>query len=295
MPPKNDISEEISLNFLTKFISSFDGDSKKIHSFIKNCDYAYNLANNQQKPIIFAFIQTQVTDKADLVTSCRILETWPEYKSFLLENFTENKSFFQIQLELQSCIQNRNESVINFTQRIEKCFSNLIRITKSETNDPNELIGRNAIIKQMTLHQFLIGINQNYSTVLRSQNPKTFEEASNIAINEEKLSQYKNFANSNNSNQSSLNSLNYQYKNSQVNNSNQSFQSHNNKYKESRINHVKNYTPNNNRSNFQIDKSCNYCKKKGHILSECRKLAYNNQLKNNATLPNSQNSQNNLN
>lgn len=261
--------QDVSLQFLTQFISTFDGNTNNLHTFIKNCDYAYKLASKAQKDIIFKYIQTKVTGKADLITSCRNLRTWEEYKSFLEENFADSKSFPQLLLELQTCKQNRNESVLNFTQRIERCYSNLMRATKAETVDVTELIGKNSMIKQMALQAFLMGALPQYSIILRARNPKTFEEASIFAINEEKML---NFTEQSNSNQKFCSickksghiSINcFHNKDKRVNQvkSFSNFTSKNSQYK------------NNNSANSHrnITITCFFCQKRGHYKKDCWK------------------------
>lgn len=278
-------SNNISLDLVVKLISEFDGNHKRdLHTFIESCNDAWTSVNENQKIFLFKFIKSRISGKASLIISSRQLKTWPELRDFLSENFAESKLFSQIQLELQSCIQHRDESVTNFTQRIERTYSSLLRAVLADCNDDTRK-GQIELIRKMALNQFLIGIKPSISSCIRSQNPKTFEEASFHAANEEKLVQYREMHQSttqikNNcsyckkSGHSSLNCYKLRdNSNHQVNH----FQSKNNR---------NNYNSNNNNSKSEnssshYEKFCNYCKKSGHIISECRKREYNNKMRQN--------------
>lgn len=179
------------IEFLTSFINSYDG-SGELRKFIKNCDYAINIATKDQKTVLYKFILTRINGKADNIISCRQLDNWETCKEFLLENFSQTKTFSQFLLELQSCKQHTQESVLEYTQRMEKCYSNLTRAAKAEAKEDNELIGQQTLIKKLVLQAFLIGILPEYAGILRARDPSSFEEAAQFAINEEKLQKLSN-------------------------------------------------------------------------------------------------------
>jgi hypothetical protein len=254
---------DVSLELLCRFITKFNGNRDELSSFLRNCDNAYNLASVAQRPILFAFIQTQVSGKADLAASTRNLKDWPLYKTFLTENFSIQKSFSQLMCELQACKQYPNETVIEFTQRIDRCYSNLVKCVKQDTLQEEKLSGKLEMVAQIALVTFLTGIKLEYQMILRARNPPSFEAASDFAIEEEKAITYQKGLKPTNtkgcticgkSNHSTLNC----YRNSF---GSHSLQKSNQKSIKREIFNVK---PN-------LEKYCKYCKKQGHVVSECFK------------------------
>ena len=289
---------EVSTEILFRFVKPFDGDKNKLNSFVKNCNSAYKLAGDNQKDILFSYIQSQITGKAELIVSTRELKDWPTFRDFILENFSETKEFSQLILELQSCKQQYNENVLDFTQRVEKSYSNLVRSAKSVTSDANQLLGKLDMIKQLVLQTFLVGIKDQYSVILRARNPSSFEIASEIALAEEKLM---NFARQTNNKTQKVclickkpghdqyncrsNPKEYYHKPQfhkrevfQINPKKCNYcglQGHLIAQCRKRMNNFNN-NQNNTSSNSSNNKSCKYCKKSGHNIEECRKRQYNN-------------------
>jgi hypothetical protein len=270
--------EIIPITFLTSFISMYDGKNSNLHKFIKDCDYAYNLAQGWQKDVLFKFIVTRISGKAEAALSCRQINKWDDCRNFLLENFSEIKCFTQLLSELQNCRQTRHESVVEYTQRIDKCYSNLMRAIKNDTTDSSELIGKHAMIKQMTLQTFMMGTLPQYQTILRARDPDSFEEAAQFAINEEKLTQastsFLRLDNRNKTTCSICNKTGHISKNCYRNNSNSDY---------TRVRYNNEPNRSNNRRVFQTDssegkgrsknekkvKKCYYCDKPGHLKKDC--------------------------
>jgi hypothetical protein len=254
---------DVSLELLCRFVTKFNGNKDDLPSFIRNCDNAYNLASETQRPILFSFFQTQVSGKADLVASTRDLGDWPSYKTFLVENFSTQKSFAQLLCELQACKQYPGESVVEFTQRVENCYTNLIRSVKLDTQEQQKLSGKLEMVANIALVTFITGCKTEYQTILRARNPSSFESASEFALEEEKILNFQRKLKSANikkcdvcgkTNHTALNC----YKNSF---GNHNFPKNTQKPIKREIFNVK----------PDLGKICNYCKKPGHLISECFK------------------------
>jgi hypothetical protein len=184
--------EELSLDFLTRFISPYSGSKEQIHAFVSNCDNAYELASTTQKPILFQFIKSKISGRANLICSTRELDDWPTYKKFLLDNFNTQKPLSQSILELQSCQQHANESVMEYTRRVEKCTSDILIASYKPTSSNDYTEGRNSIIKELALASFLSGVRSEYRLILRTRRPTSFEKASEYALEEERVSNCEN-------------------------------------------------------------------------------------------------------
>lgn len=186
------LAVEDNLNFgvLTKFIKPFDGDKNKLTSFLRNCENALTLASSLQKNILFQYILSQLEGKAESACALKIFDNWSELKSFLKTTFGESKHRDHLFLDLQQCKQKSNESVTQYSLRIETCLARLQTDITHSTRDSTELKGRIANTEDLALHTFLLGLPCHISTILRCRNPSNLNEAINLAIQEEKLQNY---------------------------------------------------------------------------------------------------------
>ncbi|KOB77231.1 Uncharacterized protein OBRU01_04446 [Operophtera brumata] len=90
---------ELGLNTLFKFIKSYDGSRETVNSFIINCNNAYDLAAEEQKPILFKYILSQLSGKAELACSIKDFTSWEQLKEFLKTQFKTSILTLSFQLE----------------------------------------------------------------------------------------------------------------------------------------------------------------------------------------------------
>lgn len=290
---------EIPISVLIKLIKPFSGDKKYLNSFIRNCQSAHDLASNYQKPIIFTFICAQLNDKAELAILNHDFKRWPELKSFLLECYSEKNNYGHLQMELQACRQYFNENITDFIQRVETCTTRLLQSVRTLSTDDSELKGRFATIELISLQTFITGVRPEFSLILRAREPTSLSEAYDVALNEEKSIAFikQQGHRTNPSGRHDIQKTNFHRTQNSLSTSNSYYHS------QPRVPFIKKQTVfqtnSNTNQNSYRSKFCHYCKNNGHIISECRKLEYNNkrrqQIQNthtnlqNSTTPNSQN------
>ncbi|KAJ8938055.1 hypothetical protein NQ314_011622 [Rhamnusium bicolor] len=77
------------------------------------------MIKNEYKPILFATIETKLTDNARSVVRNRSFDDWESLKKSSIRYFySERRTIGQWQLELNSCKQNPGESVISFPNKV---------------------------------------------------------------------------------------------------------------------------------------------------------------------------------
>lgn len=240
---------EISLNILFKFVKSYDGKRETLNSFLVNCDNAYNLASEAQKPILFKFILSQLDGKAETACSIKDFTTWELLKDFLKTQFSERKHYSHLLTDLQESKQEQSENVSQYALRVETYLSQLLTEISLSTTKSKELPGRTAAMEDLALHHFLMGLHPRVSNIVRCRSPKNLNEAINLAVSEERIQQTL-------------------YKRPQP---------------EHKTNKQTNVKPNPN--TFQKPQSvpqtssnvvCRYCKNPGHDISTCKKREFNN-------------------
>lgn len=287
---KSKMSDKVTLSFLTKFIKPYKGDRESLPAFLTNCENAISLASTDQQGILCKFILSQLEDKAQLACCLKKFSTWPEIKTFLKSTFGEKKHSTHLLVDLQNCKQMPSEDVMQYSLRIETCLTRMQSDIHYSCDNKDELVGRLAASEDLARDTFLLGINSNISTIVRSSHPKTLSEAISKAIEEEKIYNlsklgnrtfkqcsicHKNghnasdcFKNKLKHTTSSYHTVNFNSRFPKNNNQNGSDNSQNNLNSNTyQRKFMSNYNPN---------KICAYCKNQGHLLNECRRLKFKN-------------------
>lgn len=280
---RSEMAKEITLSFLTKFIKSYNGDRDSLPAFLNNCENAMTLANSEQQSILTKFIISQLEGKAQVACSLKKFTSWSELKSFLRSTFGEKKHATHLLSDLQNSKQLSHEDVTKYALRIEGILTRLHSDIHYSCKDEDELPGRIAAMEDLALHSFLLGLNPAISTIVRCRNPSTLSDAIQYATDEEKLY-----------NLSKINSKSFK----QCSTCHKSGHSSSECYKNKKPNFQKSYhinpqnnsfthsnsnpNSNSNSNSYQNKKSCNYCKRVGHTINECRKRQFNNQRQGNS-------------
>lgn len=280
---KGDMSEKLTLSFLTKFIKCYNGDRESLPAFITNCENAMSLASPEQQSILCKFVISQLDGKAQVICSLKKFSNWDELKSFLRTTFGEKKHATHLLSDLQHSKQQPNEDVTKYSLRVESILTKIQSDIHYSCKDEKELPGRIAGMEELALNSFLLGLSPSISTIVRCKNPTTLNDAVQYATDEEKL--YNSSKNNNTRPQKQCtvchkfgHNSSECFKNRKPNsNIRQSFHVHSN----SNPNPNFNTNFNNQYSNFN-NKSCNYCKNLGHTINECRKRKFNMQRQQNA-------------
>lgn len=268
---KGDVSEEITLSFLTKFIKTYSGDRESLPAFLTNCENAISLANSEQQPILCKFIISQLEGKAQVACSLKTFSSWEELKLFLRSTFGEKKHATHLLSDLQHSKQLPGEDVTKYSLRVESILTRIQSDIHYSCKDDRELPGRIAAMEDLALNSFLLGLNPSISTIVRCKNPTTLSDAIQYATDEEKLF---NVQRNNSRSQKQCNICNKFGHSSNECFKNKKHSSNSNSHP--RTFHINPQSNINRNSNF-INKSCNYCKLHGHTINECRKRKFNMQ------------------
>lgn len=86
-------------------------------------------------------------------------------------------------MELNSCKQAYNETVLNYSNKIENCYIKLIKTLNSkQSKEARE--ANIELLKNQALNIFISGLIPQLHILLKSQKPQSFEEVVSIAISE---------------------------------------------------------------------------------------------------------------
>lgn len=254
----------IPLNTLLQLIPEFDtAQPTQVYRFIRSCDSAFQLANTSQQTILITYALNKITGHNSSDVFARTYSCWSELRIFLIQKYSQTKTLPHLNLELQSLFQKTNESVTDFFHRVDLCRNKILEKLTAEVSDLS-LVGRKDSTEETALSVFVNGVSNNLGSMLRTKGFTTLSEAGTFAIHEEKIQ------NMNQARQTLF-----------KNNTKPTVYCNNTIRKPQTMAQPR--PPQHTQPNsFGQTKSCNYCKKPGHLISECRKRAYNNNLKMNS-------------
>ncbi|XP_076677803.1 uncharacterized protein LOC143373941 [Andrena cerasifolii] len=301
-PSASVASETLKLEFLIKLIpDAFDGDRYRLRSFIKQVDSVFELAKQEQEVPLLLYVKSKIVGKAreQIDIHCN-LTTWPEISELLISLYQDKKTLDQLFEELHSIRQEQNESVTQFYQRLEDLSSRILGTLHAVHSEDTTLSGRLAMVNDMALNRFIYHTHPQISQMLRYREFKSVNNAFTAAVAKEKALclRYDNnqflrckiCLRTNHSTKDCRAKKQYPTQNRVVNYnapSNRMInpQNYNNNFQRMRSSPSSSaYTNSNSTSNLHSNRAevaqgtiqCNYCKKFGHSIQECRKRQYNN-------------------
>lgn len=260
-----DASMEVDLRTLLLLIPEFDTTkNSQVYRFVRSCDSAFQLSSTPQQQILLTYTLNKITGPGSSDVHTKQFVTWHDLKYFLIQKYSQTKTLGHLHLELQSLFQKPNESITDYFHRVDLCRSKLVEKLTTEVSD-GTVEGRVATTEETALNVFVNGLSSDIGAMLRVRAVTNLSDAGNFAIQEEKIRNMNGarqtlYRNSISSNQfrrtTALPPPTYQQTRTFQNTQRQQEPS------------VQNAT-----------KVCNYCKHPGHLISECRKRAYNNSMR----------------
>ncbi|XP_052749746.1 uncharacterized protein LOC128202073 [Galleria mellonella] len=254
--------QNVPLNTLLQLIPDFDTtQSGQVYKFIRSCDSAFKLASLEQEEILLIYALNKISGNTSSDIHAKLYSNWDDLKTFLIQKFSQTKTLSHLNLELQSLFQKPNESVTEFFHRVDLCRNKILEKLTTEVVDAT-LIGRKTTTEETALNVFINGLSSDIGVMLRTKGFDSLTHAGNFAIQEEKIRKM-------NTARQSL------FKNSRI-----TTPLYSNVVRQPpQINQPQIHKPpdkhtiNTNPRKFII---CNYCKKPGHHITNCRKRIFNN-------------------
>lgn len=252
-----------SLSQALKFIPEYSGETAELYEFIEAVEliiseyYVLNNPDSFQNQLLFIGIKNRLKGAAKTLISSRRIETWEAIKNTLKGSFADTRNTASLINSLGKMYQKGNESARQFGGRISEQIAIINQQLALENNGDEVLHAKQNLIAEQGLKTFLAGLTDPLSQILRARQPTDMADAISFIIEEENINQMRR-------------SQDQLRNNPQINQNNQ--RKFNNPFNQPRNN------PFNNNQRFQPpSKFCNYCKKPGHLINECRSRNFNNQ------------------
>ena len=287
---------EVTLNLTEALhlIPKYSGETD-IHPFLSTCDTIIGMVTEAHVPLLIKMITTtKLTGRAFNVTRYRETGNWDVIKRELLNSFEPPYASANLQIELNLIKMGHNETISEYTTRVEGIFQKLCNANSlNKTDSDAKAIREN--IKEQALISYINGLTDQIKFEVKTKNPDTLEKAMIVAALAEKdiktyneaqefynrtrnnnnYNRNNNFNNNNNFNRNSNHENNTNFNrnnnnnyNNNINNTNRSNFSRNNNY--NNRNNIPRNNNNNYNTNNNIEKFCNTCSRAGHYTSQCK-------------------------
>ncbi|CAD7079227.1 unnamed protein product [Hermetia illucens] len=174
------VGYNVSFNDLKSFIPVFEGKADDAFNFIYACEEAMSLARGALQTLLFKYICTQLRGNAQTIILNEEFGNWDALKAKLKQVYAESHSMLHLQRELFSFKQYNSETVVQYHQRLLGLHR---RILTSRSDSSKR--GENAFLEEQVLTVFINGLKQELTMYVITQKPKTLEEASRLAQEEE--------------------------------------------------------------------------------------------------------------
>lgn len=250
---------------------SFDGkDMETLELFLEKCEFAVSCVVEAAIPKLLQAIQTRLVGKARQIVKYKTFEKWEELRELLKTNLEPQRTTPYLYLELYAMKQKNGEDVLSYSMRIEQ-LQNLLVEQETADLSPESAKAIERTINKQVIQVFMEGLGE-LKHYIKARNPDTLERAIQAAREEERI------RNSNRGakqylRDSKTSKNNQQYLHTTGNCHNCGVKGHYAKFCTKKMENQKTWVEQGQKSVHQI--TCNYCKKVGHKVVECRKRAYN--------------------
>lgn len=124
----DDNMEDFNLQTFMIMIPEFDGDVKKLNTFILMCDAYYERLSYRGQQQFHNHIMIRLRERALDVFAQGEFEDWYELRASLTENLGSNRTVEDLQKELRTIAQNKNEKVRDYANRTRELLRELDEI-----------------------------------------------------------------------------------------------------------------------------------------------------------------------
>jgi len=263
-------------------IPKYDGHKMSVFQFSKICERALKLIPSQQEPYLIQLIINKLQGHAYTAIEGMTFYTLAHLISHLKKIFRPNKSLNQYRGELGNLYMMPNEDIFNYIERAKDLRAAIIDgevdtygslMPQDEDRIDRDVLESfiNGLPSDLLVRVKLEGRTDTLDNVITStiQLTKTLE-----AENKRKKSSYHVNVNK------PFNNPRVDYAVKQSNPPEKPFEA-----RSTNVPFIKPLIPGQPGPNSPIEKFCRYCKTPGHLINECRKLAYRQSLQGSSGQP----------
>ena len=159
---------------------SFDGRNVPLSKFIRDCNFAYNSINPKEKSHLLWIIRSRITGAAEIAIQDDNFKTLQELIDQIKPICTEHRDLGQLNTMLATVAQGILESVNDYGLRVAEILKKITEFIE----DTNAFeISKSMIIsiRNTAKGNFIMGLRKELALRVRLENPKTLQDAINVA------------------------------------------------------------------------------------------------------------------
>lgn len=292
------LDSPIRLKDVVDSIPKYDGHKISVFHFTKMCERALEMIPQYQEYHLVQLIINKLQGHAYAAIEGTEYTTVFELTRRLKRIFGSNKTVDQYRGELANIYMKPNENIFDYIERVKELRAAIIDGETNTTGYIDEITKDN--IEHTVTTSFINGLPSDLLIRVKLERSHTFEDAFITAIQLSKTLEAENarkritpsyksntspradFSNNLGPSRSFTNHTNYPQQSTQPptpQNTTTPF--------------IKPLIPGRPGPNYPVEKICRYCKNPGHLINECRKLAYRQSVENNPSTSRSFNNDNN--
>lgn len=243
---------------------SFDGNPRELREFIESVDAAYEVVNPSKHSLFLKFVEAKICGEAKAKLMIKRRNTWEDVRDILEEHYETRRTLDYHASKLFTSRQNSHETVIQWGSRIDNMASDLYKETrrKLEQIDSSYVSGGVRIMEEIVKVCFVQGLtNDRIKTIVRAKGEnKSISQIIEIALEEESAILSQSYKLSNTVKQ-------FSWKNK----SSTAVAQNKKTYVQNATSQSKVNTESRPGTSGTIRKTCNKCKKVGHLAFECKR------------------------
>ena len=158
--------------------------ANNVAEFINSCDIAVKSVEKDKLELLIKIINSKLAGNALQACKFRETNTWEGIKSILKGAFEYKASERTLTLGLQFARMKDNECVAEYASRIEELYYKLCTLASEKLSEIEAKVYKGQL-KNQALIIFVNGLPTHLNLALKARDPKTLEEAMQVAKDEE--------------------------------------------------------------------------------------------------------------
>lgn len=171
-------------------IPVFEGNTRQLPVYIKKCEYVISLYSGSpvQDRYLYEVLTSRLTGQAAiLIAEQEGIATWDELKVSLSKHFGDHRNEHGLKLALEGLIIKRDESYLEFCQRIQHHLGILLAKVTETVADPGARRSKSELYHQLAFDTFTYNLPQRFVELIHDKGVNRLEDALRVVLERQNL------------------------------------------------------------------------------------------------------------